>query len=151
MHPLIMYLLLFPLAADADVFKCIDNAGKVTYTNLPCAKAGLKESKLIPPPPPPALDPQAAKASRATEAAEDAEEAGRKSVKVSKKHETTSLELMASGKSNDKKCNKLNDDVGKTMDDMDANRRQGYTPQQEAAWNDKLKKLQAEKSRLGCF
>jgi hypothetical protein len=59
MHPLAVYFLFIPLAAQADLYKCTDDTGKITYTNSTCAKVGLKQSKVSPPPPPPVLGSQA--------------------------------------------------------------------------------------------
>ena len=143
MHPLAVYLLLlFPLAAQADLYKCTDKAGNVTYTNSPCAKAGLKEAKLIPPPPPPAID-MPAKARSAKPVADKSEPAPRP-------QQTAALPVMKSSPSLDA-CAQLNADMGKTLDEMDAARNQGAAPRQQAEWNNKLDRLQAEKSRLGCF
>lgn len=145
MHPLAIYFLIFPLTAQADLFKCTDNAGKVTYTNSACAKVGLKEAKIIPPPPPPALDKPAAKA------AESAKPAIEKSAGNAKGNDTVALKLVKPAQGSQDKCAKLNGDMGRIMDQMDAAHRSGQTPDEEAGWNEVLKKLQSEKNRLGCF
>lgn len=145
MHPLAVYLLFFPLAAQADLYKCTDNVGKITYTNSACAKSGLKEAKLIPPPPPPAVDTPPKSVHQAKPAADKIADAAPKA------RETTSLQLMKSDSGKNSACAKLNGDMGRTMDEMDSARGQASNPKQQAEWNDRLDKLQAEKSRLGCF
>jgi hypothetical protein len=150
MHPLAIYFLLFPLTAQADLYKCTDSAGKVTYTNSACAKAGLKEAKVIPPPPPPVLD----KPAKAPEAAKPAVEKSASSTKVKDivaTKETVALQLVKSTSASADKCAKLNGDVGRIMDEMDATRRNGQADSGQSAWNESLKKLQTEKNRLGCF
>jgi uncharacterized protein DUF4124 len=39
---------LLPGAAGAQTFKCMDKAGKVTYTNVKCADLGLKDAGEVP-------------------------------------------------------------------------------------------------------
>jgi hypothetical protein len=146
MHPLAIYFLIFPLAAQADLFKCTDNTGKVTYTNTSCAKAGLKEAKVIPPPPPPALD-KTAKAAQPGKAA-----AGKPAEQEeSKPRQTAALKVVKSAPGKGNACASLNTDMGRVMDEMDAARGQEPSAAQQSAWTEKLGKLQAEKSRLGCF
>lgn len=144
MHPLAIYLLIFPLTAQADLFKCTDHAGKVTYTNSACAKVGLKEAKLIPPPPPPALD----KPAKTAEAAKPALE----QVTVNAKDkETVAMKLVKPAQGTQDKCAKLNGDMGRVMDQMDAAHRNGQSANANPAWDEALKNLQSEKNRLGCF
>lgn len=146
MHPLAIYLLLFPLAAQADIYKCFDHTGKVTYTNSACAKSGLKEAKLIPPPPPPAID----KPARLQEAEKPV--AGKAQATDDKpKQQTAALQVMQSTKSNGTACGKLNSDLGRIMDEMDAARSRGATAAQQLAWDKSLDELKTEKNRLGCF
>lgn len=140
MHPLAAYLLILPLSAQADLYKCVDNTGKITYTNSTCAKVGLKQDKLIPPPPPPVLD-NAAKANAAAKPAA-AKEAG------SKGKETVALQLTNPAQASNDKCAKLNAKMGIIMDEMDNARRHGRT---DFDGNENLKHLQEEKNRLGCF
>ncbi len=148
MRLLILFCLFVPLAAHADLFKCVDNAGKVTYTNLPCSKMGLTETKVIPPPPPVTRQAKPA-AGRAEKFADDGATA--ESTAKPKKKKEKSVQLVHPQESNHKKCAKLKDQMGRIMDQMDAARRQGYTVKQEAAWDNQLRQLQAEKNRLGCF
>lgn len=144
MHPLALYFLLIPLSAQADLFKCTDNTGKVTYTNSSCTKSGLKEAKVIPPPPPPAIDSPRKVERIAKQAVEQSEPAA-------KPRHTAALQLMKSAQRNSDACAKLNADMGRTMDEMDAARGRGGIQRKQAEWNEELKNLQAEKSRLGCF
>ena len=143
MRPLAICFLIFPLAAQADLFKCTDNAGKVTYTNSACAKAGLKEAKIIPPPPPPVLDKPAKAAETATVAEKNA--AGVKD------NDTVAMKLVKATQGNQDKCAKLNGDMGRILDQMDTAHRRGQPSGEEAGMNEALKKLQADKNRLGCF
>lgn len=140
MHPLAAYLLIFPLAAQADLYKCTDNTGKVTYTNSACAKAGLKEAKIIPPPPPPVQD-NTAKTRAAAQPAAPKEANG-------KGKETVALQMRTPAQASNDKCAKLNASMGIIMDEMDNARRLGRT---DFDGNENLKKLQADKNRLGCF
>ncbi len=144
MHPLAIYFLIFPLTAQADLYKCTDKTGKVTYTNAACAKVGLREAKIIPPPPPPALD-------KPVKAAEPSKAAIEKSAGSGKTRDTVALRLVKSTQGSQDECAKLNGDMGRIMDQMDAAHRNGQTPDEEAGWNEVLKKLQNEKNRLGCF
>lgn len=152
MHPLAVYLLFFPLAAQADLYKCTDNTGKITYTNSACAKSGLKEAAVIPPPPPPALD-KPTRVSETVKFPETAKPAVEKTPAASapKNQNTASLQLMKSVQAGDDKCAKVNTAMGKIMDEMDAARRQGIPVDADAARNESLKNLQADKNRLGCF
>jgi len=139
------------LPAHATLYKCQDGSGKVTYTNLSCDKSGLKETRIIPPAPPPAEPVASLPAAKKSEAASESVSDEKQPAKPVKKQGGTSLQLIKSQESSDKKCAKLNDTLGNTMDEMDAARRKGYTAKQEAEWNAKLKKLQADKNKLGCF
>ncbi len=148
MRLLVLLCMLAPLAAQADLFKCTDQAGKVTYTNLPCAKMGLTETKVIPPPPP--LPVQRGKpASAAAEKASIADSAAENRPGTRKKEKPA--RAAHPQESNNKKCAKLRDRMGRIMDQMDAARRHGYTAKQETDWDNKLRQLQAEKNRLDCF
>jgi Domain of unknown function (DUF4124) len=138
-------LILLAPPAHATLYKCVDAAGKVTYTNLPCEQSGLKETTVIAPPPPPA-EAAAIKPAPAAEAKPVEHHPAAPEGKGS-----SSIQVIRSQETNGKKCENLNEAQGKVMDEMDAARRKGYTTQQEAVWNDKLRKLQAEKNKLGCF
>ena len=142
---------LLSLPAQATLYKCQDGSGKVTYTNLSCDKSGLKETRIIPPAPPPAEPVASLPAAKKSEAASESVSDEKQPAKPGKKQGGTSLQLIKSQESSDKKCAKLNDTLGNTMDEMDAARRKGYTAKQEAEWNAKLKKIQADKNKLGCF
>ncbi len=146
---LVSLLILLSLAwpAHATLYKCMDHAGKITYTNLPCDKNGLKESGIIPPPPPPADTPVSAPQDKAPVA-------GKPSGKSTDKppaSNSVSVQLHAPQQSSGEKCVRLDDTIGQVMDEMDEARRKGYTLQQEAAWKARIKKLQAEKNKHGCF
>lgn len=145
MHPLFAYLLFFPLAAQADLYKCTDNTGKVTYTNSTCAKVGLKEAKIIPPPPPPVQE----KSARKTEPAKPVADNTEKNL-GDKGKETVALQVVKPVQTNSDKCAKLNASMGRIMDEMDAARHNGRADA-NAAWSENLKTLQADKNRLGCF
>ncbi len=161
---------LLPLAAQAGLYKCLDNAGRVTYTNAACDKAGLKEGKLIPPPPPPAIDrPQTQSAlaqsalaqstlTQSTLAQSPAKLAINKPASVMASKETppkempaTKLALNRATVAKTGNCDQINTQIGQVMDEMDVARPAGYTAKQEADWNQTLSRMQAEKSRLGCF
>jgi hypothetical protein len=147
MHRLaIFFLLAFPFAAQADLFKCTDNAGKVTYSNSACAKSGLKEAKLIPPPPPPALD-----KSPPPKTAESDRPVAEKNADRAKNEQVVALTMVRPAPGNTEKCAKLNGDVGRLLDQLDATRRSGEVSSQTAEWDKTLKDLQSEKNRLGCF
>ncbi len=141
----ICFLLLFPLASQADLFKCTDDAGKVTYTNFACAKSGLKENKLIPSPPPPALDTPPSRTVESARPAIDKNTGGAKS------SDAVALRLVKPSLGASEKCAKLNGDMGKIMDQLDTARQGGRQAGEETGGNDALKNLQAEKNRLGCF
>lgn len=145
MHPLAIYFLIFPLTAQADLYKCTDKVGKVTYTNSACAKAGLKEAKIIPPPPPPVIDKPAKVAEPIMPAVE------KSAANNAKSKDSVALKLVKPAQGSQDKCAKLNGDMGRIMDQMDAAHRNNQTPDEEAGWNEVLKKLQTEKNRLGCF
>ena len=147
MRLLVFLCMLFPLAAQAGLFKCTDQAGKVTYTNLPCAKMGLTETKVIPPPPLPAQHGKSAPV--AAEKASITDSAAENHVRTQKKGKP--VRAAQPQESNNKKCAKLRDRMGRIMDQMDAARRHGYTAKQETDWDNKLRQLQAEKNRLDCF
>ncbi len=144
MRPLVLLCLIFPLAAQASLLKCTDGKGNVTYTNSSCAKIGLKEAAVIAPPPPPALD-------KPAKVHETAKPAAEKNPPAPKTQDTASLQLMKSVQADDDQCAKINTAMGRIMDEMDAARRQGLSAGAAAARNERLKKLQADKNRLGCF
>ncbi|MEW6132879.1 MAG: DUF4124 domain-containing protein [Pseudomonadota bacterium] len=146
MHPLAAYLLIFPLAAQADLYKCMDDTGKITYTNSVCAKMGLKQAKVIPPPPPPPVPEKSARKN------EPAKPASAKAGKAAdgKGKETVALQVVKPTQANSDKCARLNAAMGKVLDEMDAARRSGRSTE-NAAWDKELKTLQADKNRLGCF
>lgn len=145
MHPLAAYLLIFPLAAQADLYKCMDDTGKITYTNSACAKMGLKQAKVISPPPPPVPENSASKTEPAKPAVVKAERNT-----PSKNKETVALQVVKPAQANSDKCAGLNAAMGRVLDEMDAARRSGRSTE-NAAWDNELKTLQADKSRLGCF
>lgn len=153
---------LLPLAAQAGMYKCLDNAGRVTYTNAACEKTGLKEGKLIPPPPPPAIDrPQAQSSlaqSPAVQLPSPAKLAINKPASVMASKEVppkempaTKLALNRATIAKSGNCDQINMQIGQVMDEMDVARPAGYTAKQEADWNQTLSRMQVEKSRLGCF
>ena len=142
----LILILLLPVAAQADMYKCLDNAGHVTYTNSLCSKNGLKEAKLIPPPPTPAVDipvalPPSAKLAARTPTSKPA----------AQESPSTKLAIQKTMVASSGKCAKINDEIGQVMDEMDAARRVGHTSRQEAEWNERLARMQGEKSRMGCF
>lgn len=140
---LAIYLLLFPLAAQADLYKCTDHAGKITYTNSPCAKTGLKQAKVIPPPPPPAID-------KPVKAVESPRPSAAQNAETTRKNENAAaVKMLPASSSSQARCAGLNSDMGRIMDKMDAANRSGH-PLDEG-WGVALKKLQGEKNRLGCF
>lgn len=148
MRLLVFLCIFFPLIAQADLFKCTDRAGKVTYTNLPCAKMGLVETKVIPLPPLPA---QHAKSAPVATAEKTSITAGAAENPGGTKKKDKPARAIHPQESNNKKCAKLRDQMGRIMDQMDAARRHGYTAKQETDWDNKLRQLQAEKNRLSCF
>lgn len=170
MRLITLIFLCLPLVAQASLYKCLDNAGRVTYTNAACDKAGLKEATLIAPPPPPAVDapvvqtPPTVKLSaskpRSTGFREIApkeaplrETALQSALQGTPLHEmpTAKLAMNRIAPSSTGNCDKMNEQLGRVMDDMDAARRAGYTAQQEAGWNQRISGIQSEKSRMGCF
>lgn len=150
---IILLSLLLPFAAQAGLYKCLDQAGHITYTNTACDKAGLKEAKLIPPPPPPAVDarvvnapspavkPPANKVVNATPP-----EAAPAEAKPAARIALTKTTNAGAGN-----CEKMNQQIGQVMDEMDEARRAGYTAKQEAEWGQKLSRMQAERARMNCF
>lgn len=154
MRTLVLLCLIFPLAAQASLLKCTDSKGKVTYTNSPCTKVGLKQAAVIPDPPPPVLDapvrtPQAPVVTAVKNAA-PAPAAAPVSAPAPVT-EIASLPMMKSAQTGGDQCSKLNAAMGKIMDDMDAARGQPHSADRQADWDESLQKLQAEKSRLSCF
>ncbi len=145
MNPLAIVFLLMPLSANANLFKCTDIKGHITYTNSPCTKVGLKENKVLPPPPPPAID---APAKLTVQAKKEVEKEEPHSAKP---QQTVALQVVKTIQSNSDACNRLNEEVGRTMDEMDAARTQGGSQKKQSGWNEQLKQLQAKKSQLGCF
>ncbi len=145
MHPLAFYLLLFPMVAHADLYKCTDKANNITYTNSACLKVGLKEAKIIPPPPPPAIDAPAKTVPSEKSVASKVVET------PAKPKQTAAVQILKSTLRNSDACLKLNAEMGSTMDEMDAARGQGSNSKKQSEWNNELKQLQSEKNRLGCF
>ena len=152
---------LLPLAAQAGLYKCLDNTGRVTYTNAACEKTGLKEGKLIPPPPPPAIDRPRVQSPLAQSPAiqsPPAKLAINKPASVMASKEVPPKEMPATRLALNRatiaktgNCDQINMQIGQVMDEMDVARPAGYTAKQEADWNQTLSRMQVEKSRLGCF
>lgn len=157
MRLITLFCFLLPLAAQAGMYKCLDNAGRVTYTNAACEKAGLKEGKLIPPPPPPAIDrPQTQ--SSLVQSPPPAKLAINKPASVMASKEVPPKEMPATRLALNRatitktgNCDQINMQIGQVMDEMDVARPAGYTAKQEADWNQTLSRMQVEKSRQGCF
>lgn len=162
---------MLPLAAQAGLYKCLDNTGRVTYTNAACEKTGLKEGKLIPPPPPPAIDRPQAQLSSARLPSSQSSSAQSPAVQslpaklaikkpanvmaskeiAPKEMPATRLALNSATLTKTGNCDHINMQIGRVMDEMDVARPAGYTARQEADWNQTLSRMQADKSRLGCF
>lgn len=137
-------IIALPVQAE-EMYKCINAAKEVTYTNQPCGKLpGMKEAKTIeadpgPPVPPPPKPPKTAAKPETKQPRKTAQE------------RAEAKRVLKAERAEKNKCDKISDQISQVMDKMDAARHRGYTAKQEAEWNDKIRELNAKKSRLNCF
>jgi hypothetical protein len=138
--------IVLPTHAES-LYKCISASKEITYTNQPCSKLpGLKEVKTIEVDtgPPVEDNPKPENSERASPATTRKDEKTR--------HERVKTKrILKLERADRSKCDKLSDQISDVMDKMDAARHSGYTLKQEAAWNDKIRQLNAKKRRLNCF
>jgi hypothetical protein len=172
-------LLPLPVAAQATLNKCIDAAGKVTYSNLPCRNAQQVKKVEIDPPPqaarpqgvqtpvPPAasagpVQPSPVPASAPvavpvpTSPTMQDPPAARKApviaIEPSPKYiEAQPSPVQPSARPSASQCNALSDQLGRVFDKMDAARRVGATQEQMKNWNEEIKELERKKQQSGCF
>ncbi len=155
----LFFILLFclPVATQATIFKCLDKAGQVTYTNAGCDKSGMSEAKILSAPPPPAIDapkPGKTESRIITPAPKAADVANTPTQAVSQRHATAQLskaQVQKTPPPASANCAILNNQLGQVMDEMDAARHENVLSGQVAEWDSRLAQLQSEKSKLGCF
>jgi hypothetical protein len=134
-------------SAQATLNKCIDAAGKITYSNLPCRNS--RETRKVEIDPAPTLDP-------ARPAPVPVEPEATKATPPSKETATLRLDTQrTTGKPaarvSARQCDALTDKLGHVFDKMDQARRKGYTQQQMNAWNLEVQDLERKKQQSGCF
>lgn len=127
----------------ANLNKCIDAYGKVTYSNLPCKGARQVRTVEIdpaPPIPPPSVPKVDMQKSAPTDAPD-------------KRDGAVKLETFGATpkKTNQNTCDTLTDKLGLVLDKMDGARRKGYTQKQMDEWNNEIKSLERKKQQTGCF
>ncbi|MGA7179784.1 MAG: DUF4124 domain-containing protein [Thiobacillaceae bacterium] len=144
---LLLCLLALPVQAES-LYKCVNAAKQVTYSNLPCSKfPGMSEAKTIEPDPGPPVSETPSPAAR--EKARD--ETGKRRTKKTAKEKAETKRVLKAERAEKNKCDKISDQISEVMDKMDAARHKGYTAEQESEWNQKINELTAKKNRLNCF
>lgn len=157
-------------ATAASLNKCVDEYGKVTYSNLPCKGANQVRKIEIDPAPPVPVAPPAPIAAPALPAAAlpDTSKVGvpmyvmpekppvvitpkSTSAPTEKKAEIKFETLGGPKKQSQNNCDTLSDKLGLILDKMDAARRKGYTQKQMDDWNSEIKTLERKKQQAGCF
>ncbi|MEW6415573.1 MAG: DUF4124 domain-containing protein [Pseudomonadota bacterium] len=153
------------VAAQATLNKCIDAAGRVTYSNLPCRGAReVKQVEIDPPPPKPAMPPTPAAAPTPTPqpTVPSAGAAGAppappaRTPAVAPAAATPRLSAPAkpsrpAATTTPRNCDALTEQLGRVLDQMDASRSKGVTPQQLDAWTREVETLERRKREAGCF
>lgn len=127
----------------ANLNKCIDAYGKVTYSNLPCKGARQVRTVEIDPAPP-VPPPSVPKVDMHKSAPADAPDKKTGAVKL----ETFGA---AAKKNAGSSCDTLTDKLGRVLDKMDAARRKGYTQKQMDDWKLDIQTLERKKQQAGCF
>lgn len=157
-------------AAAASLNKCVDEYGKVTYSNLPCKGANQVRKIEIDPAPPVRVAPPAPIAAPALSPAAlpDLPKVDvpvyampekppvvitpkSTAAPVEKKAEIKLETFGAPKKQSQNNCDTLSDKLGLVLDKMDAARRKGYTQKQMDDWNSEIKTLERKKQQAGCF
>ena len=157
-------------ATAASLNKCVDEYGKVTYSNLPCKGANQVRKIEIDPAPPVRVAPPAPIAAPALPPAAlpDAPKVDvpvyvmpeKPPIVITPKSSTAAAEkkteikfetLGGPKKQSQNNCDTLSDKLGLVLDKMDAARRKGYTQKQMDDWNSEIKTLERKKQQSGCF
>jgi uncharacterized protein DUF4124 len=135
------------LPAQAEVlYKCVNAAMDVTYSNIPCRKfPGLKEAKAID------SDPGPASSETTGTAPGKGEDVGGRLPKQTARATAEGKRVLKAERSGRSPCDALSDQISELMDKMDSARENPYSAQQENEWNDKIKQLNVKKHRLNCF
>ena len=151
------------VAAQATLNKCIDAEGRVTYSNLPCRGAReVRQVEIDPPPPKSATPPTPAAAPTPTPQPTVPSAAGAPPVPpartpaVAPAAATPRLSAPAkpsrpAAAATPRNCDALAEQLGRVLDQMDASRSKGVTPQQLDAWTQEVETLERRKREAGCF
>lgn len=139
--------------AQATLNKCLDAGGQVTYSNLPCPKSRVTQKIEVDPAPPPPAKPVAAKQPPPAKPApaRTAPKAAPSEPPVKLELETRRTPGAPPSRASAKQCDSLTNKLGTVLDKMDRARRQGYTQEQMARWNDEVRELERKKQLAGCF
>lgn len=156
--------------AAASLNKCVDEYGKVTYSNLPCKGANQVRKIEIDPAPPVRVAPVTPSLPPALPAAAQPDlpkvdvpvyvMPEKPPVVITPKSTTAPAEKKAEikfetlggpKKQSQNNCDTLSDKLGLILDKMDAARRKGYTQKQMDDWNSEIKTLERKKQQSGCF
>ena len=128
--------------------KCIDAAGQVTYSNLPCRNAHKTQAvEIDPAPAPDPIKPAAPKPVPAKFAPIQTPP----SEPVAAQQVRTYTNGKPTRPTSARQCDSLSDKMGSIFDKMDAARRKGYTQEQMNNWNQEIKALETKKQQSGCF
>ena len=151
----------------ASLNKCVDEYGKVTYSNLPCKGANaVRKIEIDPAPPVPAVPvnppvmptvvlpappkiegPGYVMPEKNPVVLTPKSGASPQEKKAAIKFET----LGGPKKQSQNTCDTLTDKLGLVLDKMDGARRKGYTQKQLDGWNSEIKLLEHKKQQAGCF
>jgi len=137
-------------AGAANLNKCIDAQGNVTYSNLPCRNAQQTRTVEIDPAPP-QTEPAPSAPSSAQPAKPTPQPAASAPPTATIQLETRRTAGKPVTHSSARQCNTLSDKLGRVFDKMDQARRKGYTHAQMDAWNQEVKDLERKKQQSGCF
>jgi uncharacterized protein DUF4124 len=143
----LLLISIFALPAQAEVlYKCVDAAMDVTYSNIPCRKfPGLKETKAIDPDVGPEVSETGGPSPGKGEGTE-AQVPGQPPRAVAE-----GKRVLKAERTQKSPCDALSDQISGLMDKMDSARDKDYSAQPENDWASKIKELNVKKNRLNCF
>ena len=161
-------------AAQASLNKCIDAAGRVTYSNLPCRGAHeVQKVEIDPPPPRPAPVPASTPAPQpatppvvsapvapapppATPVVQPPPRPSAPAPAATPPTRTppqpaAPRAAQPATAMTPRSCDTLSEQLGHVLDKMDAARSKGATPQQLDAWTQEIQDLERKKREASCF
>ncbi|MGO9446428.1 MAG: DUF4124 domain-containing protein [Thiobacillaceae bacterium] len=147
MRSTLLLISIFALPAQAEeLYKCVDAAMDVTYSNIPCRKfPGLKEAKAIDPD----VGPEVSETGGPSPGKGDSTQAHVPGLPP--RAAAGGKRVLKAERTQKSPCDALSDQISGLMDKMDSARDKAYSAQQESEWDKKIKELNVKKNSLNCF